>query len=281
MAEKSKSRKFFEKIVPWRMWFQTAFLLVWLDPMGMRMHSVCSPVFHCYACPLSTFACPIGVMAQFSAIQMIPFVAIGTVVAIGALFGAMVCGWMCPFGLMQDLAAKMKTPRWRIPAWMGHFRYVVLIGTVFAIPYFFGSSDPLFICSWCPAGGLEAALLRGIVPNMLKVTVVVLFVGAIFFTVRPWCRVLCPLGAMFGFLNRFSILSMKLDDYKCTSCKRCHSMCSYGHVPDKSPNSSQCIRCLECTKCGTQALEMGTVFDKGGGEKSDSGTDEDSKKAGE
>ena len=45
---------------------QAAFLLAWLGPFGLRLHYLCGPVFHCYACPLATFACPIGVLANFS-----------------------------------------------------------------------------------------------------------------------------------------------------------------------------------------------------------------------
>src|SRR5512138_1533217 len=74
-----------------RPWVQALFLLVWLDPLLLRMHNVCGPVFHCYSCPLATFACPIGVIANFSALHLIPFAAIGTLVVIGASVGTAVC----------------------------------------------------------------------------------------------------------------------------------------------------------------------------------------------
>ncbi|MEJ2648310.1 MAG: 4Fe-4S binding protein [Sedimentisphaerales bacterium] len=135
------------KIIGMRMWIQTAFLVVWLDPLGFRMHTICSPVFHCYACPLSTFACPIGVIAQFGALHMFPFVAIGMLVTVGVLFGTLVCGWVCPFGLLQDLAGNIPTKKFNLPKYAGHFRFVVLIVTVLAIPYFFGENHWLFIWS--------------------------------------------------------------------------------------------------------------------------------------
>jgi len=271
MVKKSKLQQFAAKLIPHRVWVQIAFLFVWLDPLAVRMHTVCSPVFHCYACPLATFACPIGVIAQFSALHMFPFIAVGLLMLVGILLGALICGWVCPFGLLQDLAAKIPTPRFKIPQWMGYFRYVVLFGAVLLIPWFFGSEHPLFICLICPAGGLEKAVpdmaAAGIAgnpipwPNAIKLTIIAVFLVAIFFTIRPWCRVLCPLGAIFGFFNRFSAFKMKLDDQACTNCGRCRTICKYSGTPDKDPNSDTCLRCLECTQCAPGALQSGTVFD--------------------
>jgi ferredoxin-type protein NapH len=253
------------------MWIQTTFLLVWLDPLGLRLHTMCSPVFHCYACPLATFACPIGIMAQFSAIHVIPFIAIGLLITVGILFGTLICGWVCPFGFLQDLFAKIPTPKIDLPKFTGYFRYVVLIGAVLLIPYFFGKDHPLFICSVCPAGAIEAAgpqmasqAMAGetiVWPNAIKITIVVLFFIAVFFIRRPWCRVLCPLGAIFSLFNRFSAFTLRFNPDKCTHCERCHKLCEYGIEPEKTPNDSRCIRCLECTKCSPDALALGSIFE--------------------
>lgn len=163
MAEQDKTGASTSRWLAWRMWIQAAFLLVWLDPLALRLHNLCGPVFHCYACPLATFACPIGVLANFSALHLFPFMAVGLLVAVGAVFGSMVCGWACPFGLLQDLAAKVPTPKLDLPRWTGHLRYVVLVGTVLAVPFLFGESHPLFVCNFCPAGAIEGA-----VPSMVQ-----------------------------------------------------------------------------------------------------------------
>jgi polyferredoxin len=115
MVNKSQLQQFILKLLPRRLWVQVAFLLVWLDPLAMRMHTMCSPVFHCYACPLATFACPIGVIAQFSALHMFPFIAIGLLFIVAGTLGSIICGWVCPFGLLQDLAAKVPIRRLKIP----------------------------------------------------------------------------------------------------------------------------------------------------------------------
>jgi polyferredoxin len=270
MVEKTKSKNLSVKLLGWRIWVQAAFLFVWLDPLGVRFHSMCSPVFHCYACPLSTFACPIGVIAQFSALHVFPFIAVGLLIAVGALFGSLICGWACPFGFLQDLATKVPTPKFDLPKFTGYFRYVVLIGAVLAVPYFFGEAHPLFVCRICPAGALEAAVPNMVTqaatgkeiiwPNALKLIILGLFLIAIFSIRRPWCRILCPLGAIFSLFNRVSAFFLRFNADKCTDCKRCHKLCEYGIEPEKTPNDLRCIRCLECTRCNPEALTLGSIF---------------------
>lgn len=272
MVKKTRLNNLASKLLGGRIWIQTAFLLVWLDPLGLRWHTMCSPVFHCYACPLATFACPIGVLAQFSALHVFPFMAIGLLVAFGAAFGTLICGWVCPFGFLQDLVAKVPTPKFDMPKFAGHFRYVMLIGTVLVIPYFFGEGHPLFVCRICPAGALEAAVPtmvsqavaseQVIWPNAAKLIILGLFLLAIFFMRRPWCRLLCPLGAIFSLFNRVSAFFVRFDANECTHCERCHQLCEYGIQPEKTPNDLNCIRCLECTKCSPEALSLGSIFEQ-------------------
>ena len=271
MVKKTRLNNLASKLLGGRIWVQAAFLLVWLDPLGLRWHTMCSPVFHCYACPLATFACPIGVIAQFSALHIFPFIAIGLLVAVGAVFGSLICGWVCPFGFLQDLVAKVPTPKFDLPKVTGHFRYVILIGTVLAVPYFFGEGHPLFVCRICPAGALEAAVpsmvsqaVAGeqvVWPNAAKLIILGLFLLAIFFMRRPWCRLLCPLGAIFSLFNRVSAFFLRFDANECTHCERCHQLCEYGIQPEKTPNDLSCVRCLECTKCSPQALTLGSIFE--------------------
>ena len=271
MVKKTKLGNLASKLVPWRTWIQASFLLAWLDPAGLRLHTMCSPVFHCYACPLSTFACPIGILAQFSALHFFPLIAVGLLVVVGALFGSLVCGWACPFGFLQDLAAKVPTPKFDLPRIAGHFRYVMLIGTVLLIPYFFGEEHPLFVCRICPAGALEAAVPNMIEqaiagkevvwPNAVKLIILASFLVAIFFIRRPWCRLLCPLGAIFTLFNRFSAFFLRFDSEECTHCERCHKLCKFGIEPEKAPNDLRCVRCLECTRCSPEAMTLGSIFE--------------------
>jgi polyferredoxin len=269
---KNKLNAFFAKIVPHRLWVQLSFLLAWLDPFGWRLHYFCAPVFHCHSCPLALFACPIGVIANFTALHLFPFIAVGVIVIVGIFLGSIICGWVCPFGLLQDLAAKIPTRKFDLPKWTGAFRYVVLIGAVLAIPFFFGSKHPLFICSFCPAGAIEAGAPNMVSqatsgqtviwPNALKLSVLGLLLIAVFFVNRPWCRLLCPLGAIFGLFNRISAFFLGFNPDKCTDCQLCKKLCDYGVDPVKNPSDSRCIRCFECTRCSPGALFVGSIFSR-------------------
>jgi len=156
---KNKSRKP-AKFARWRVWVQLGFLLVWLLPLS-QLRMVCGPVFHCYACPWSSCLCPVGLLAQFSALHTMSFEVLGTLATLGAVFGAFICGWACPFGFLQDMIAKVPTPKFALPLWMGSLRYGVLLAFVFVIPFLWGKGSPMFFCNLCPAGAIEGA-----VPNM-------------------------------------------------------------------------------------------------------------------
>ncbi len=251
------------RIARFRPWVQTAFLGVWLAPLGRWLHAVPGCVFHCYACPLSSLACPVGVVAQFTALHIFPLLAVGILVAVGALVASLVCGWACPFGFLQDLFARIPTPKFSIPNWMSHGRYLVLVGMVVAVPYLWGESHRLFICQACPAGALESGgrglpgmvrqgLTGGIVNWMgwEKLAVLSALVVAMLFTYRPWCKVACPLGGFLALFNRISVFHLRFEREDCTECNLCRSRCSMGVQVERKVNDSRCIRCMECTTCG-------------------------------
>lgn len=267
---KKKPTRFLPRLAGRRMWVQAAFLLAWLDPLMLRMHGICSPVFHCHSCPLALFACPIGVLANFSAIHVFPFIALGVLAATGALLGAFICGWICPFGFLQDLVGKIPVRKFTLPAWVGHFRYIVLIGLVVAVPYWLGKDSPYFFCSLCPAGALEGAMpeiakkaMAGEAykwPSPLKLWILGTLLVSMLFVWRPWCTLLCPLGAFYSLCNAFSIFYVRVDQKKCNECNVCKSQCGFGAGPVQRASDLRCIGCLDCTTCG--AVGISSVFER-------------------
>jgi ferredoxin len=260
------------KLVRLRPWVQAGFLTVWLAPLSRWVGGVPGCVFHCYSCPLSSFACPVGSMANYAALfpvcWEVPFLLLGILLAVAAISGSLACGWACPFGFLQDGLAKIPTPKLRLPGWVGHFRYVVLVGLVLALPMILGSKgvpydeQAVSICRLCPAGALEAGVPYSVQSMMagggwimsgFKTGILALFIGAALFIHRPWCRIICPLGGLLALFNRFSLFHLRFNARECIECNLCRSRCSMGVKVDQAVNVTGCIRCLECAKCG--ALE--------------------------
>jgi polyferredoxin len=265
---KGKSVPLTARLARRRVWVQAALLAVWLDPLAIRLHTLCGPVFHCHSCPLATLACPIGVLANFAAIHVIPFIALGTLAATGAIFGAFICGWVCPFGLVQDLIGRVPLRKYELPGWMGHCRYAVLVVLVLAIPYWFGEGNALFFCRLCPAGAMEAAIpftagqaMAGketLWPSAAKTIIFLLILAAMLFTWRPWCALLCPLGGIYGLFNRFSLFFLRFNPQECNDCDACRSLCRRRGPSERRSGDLRCIRCLDCTRCS--AVTLASVF---------------------
>lgn len=253
---KGKSGSVISTLARWRWAVQTVLLVVWVIPL--RLFTVCSPVFHCHACPWAMFACPIGVLANFSYLHTFPFVAIGTLVVYGAVFGSFICGWVCPFGFLQDLLGKIPAPKFELPGWMGYFRYVVLLVLVLAIPSLYGHEHPLFFCLVCPAGGLEAGLATGRSPGTIKIVILAVLLVGVLFVRRPWCTLFCPLGAIYGLFNRVSIFFLRFQPTLCNDCDRCRELCRCGSLADRRAGDQHCIRCLDCAQC--DAINVGCVL---------------------
>ena len=257
------------KVSRLRPWVQAGFLGVWLAPLGRWLHGIPGCVFHCYSCPLSSFACPVGVMANYAALLPVagevPYLLIGALLLVGAAGGSIVCGWACPFGFLQDLLGKITARKIAPPSWTGCIRYLVLVGLVLLLPAILGCKgipyerQVVSICRLCPAGALEAgvpfsvqSLLagNGWIMSGLKTGILLSFLAAALFIQRPWCRMLCPLGGLLALFNRFSLFHLRYNPQACTECNLCRSRCPMGVKVDQKVNVSGCIRCLECATCG-------------------------------
>jgi polyferredoxin len=260
------------KLSRWRPWVQTGFLGLWLAPVGAWLHGIPGCVFHCYSCPWSSFACPVGVLANYAAlfpvVGELPYLLIGLLLLVGAVGGSLVCGWACPFGFLQDLLGKLSARKINLPAWTGHLRYGVLVGLVLLLPMTLGyrgvpfENQIISICRLCPAGALEAGLPYslqslangdGWIMSWGKTLILLAFLLSAIFVHRVWCRVFCPLGGLLALFNRFSLFHLRFNAKACTECNLCRSRCSMGVKVDEKVNVTGCIRCLECTTCGALA----------------------------
>ena len=77
----------------------------------------CVPGLNCYSCPGALGACPIGALQAVltERHRRFPFFVLGYLAAVGLLAGRFICGWLCLFGLLQELLYKVPTPKLTVP----------------------------------------------------------------------------------------------------------------------------------------------------------------------
>ena len=240
--------------------------------------AVCVPVLNCYSCPGALGACPIGSLQAVlgGSSRRFPFYVLGLLMLFGVALGRLICGLLCPFGLVQDLLFKIPAPKLRVPKkidkplrWL---KYAVLLVLVVLLPAFAvtdtGVAPPYFCKYLCPAGTLEGGVplllanpsLRSLMGALFswKALVLVVILAACVFIPRAFCRYLCPLGAFYSLFNRFSFYQIKLDKSKCTGCKKCEHACPMAVEVTKGCGGPECIRCGKCRDaCPAGAITSG------------------------
>ncbi|MCG2729723.1 MAG: 4Fe-4S binding protein, partial [Acetobacterium sp.] len=91
-----------------------------------------------------------------------------------------------------------------------------------------------------------------------KISLLAVTIISSIFIYRPFCKFICPLGAMYSVFNKFSFYQMNVDKIKCNGCKECERSCKMNVEITKSINSLECIRCGECKKvCKQGAINSG------------------------
>lgn len=223
--------------------------------------TVCVPGLNCYSCPAASGACPIG---SFQAVVgsskfNFSYYVTGTLTLLGVLLGRFVCGFLCPFGWLQELLHKIpgkKLSTKRLKA-LTYIKYVVLLFAVVLLPVLvvndLGMGDPFFCKYVCPQGVLEGAIplaianagIRSALGHLftwkLAVLIAVVVLSVLFY--RPFCKWICPLGAFYALMNKVSLLGIRVDACKCVSCGKCSKVCQMDVDVVRAPNHAECIRC--------------------------------------
>ncbi|MDE6907309.1 MAG: 4Fe-4S binding protein [Lachnospiraceae bacterium] len=240
-----------------------------------KLKNLCVPGLNCYSCPGAAGTCPIGAMQAVIGNWNFKFAfyAAGFLVFVGALMGRFVCGWLCPFGLIQDLLYKIPFPR-KLRTFKGDrllrkLKYVVLLFFVILLPMFLvdvlGQGAPYFCKLICPVGTLEGGIplvllnksMHGAL-GWLYAWKNVLLLFTVFLSIliyRPFCKYICPLGAVYSVFNPISVFRYRIDREKCVGCGACAKVCKMQANPAENPNHPECIRCGQCKKaCPKQCI---------------------------
>ena len=237
-----------------------------------KLKGICAPGLGCYSCPAASAACPLGALqnALTAANKSIPYYMVGIILLYALLFGRWICGYLCPFGLIQDLIYKFKTPKIkknRFTKILSKLKYVILAVFVIILPLMYTFREfvlPAFCKYICPAGTLEGAvglLMHPENENMFsmlgplftwKFFLLVLFILGAVFIYRFFCRFFCPLGLIYGLFNKISFVGISVDNNKCTECGRCYSACK---MDISKVGDVECIQCGDCIPaCPTNAI---------------------------
>jgi ferredoxin-type protein NapH len=233
----------------------------------------CIPGLHCYSCPSSVLACPVGSLQNILSSEgflggiatarpdaLIIFGVLGFLLTLGFLAGRFACGWICPFGLIQELLHKIPSPKITVPASWRDAKYAVLLIFVILLPLILrtvpgAGGDPWFCKTVCPSGTLTAGIplvlhdggetyQTGFLFTWKMALLVLILIWSVT-SRRPFCRVLCPLGAIWGLTGKLSLFRMRVDS-TCIECGKCRSVCPVDIAIYKEPNSAECIRCGKC-----------------------------------
>jgi polyferredoxin len=246
------------------------------------LKAVCHPGLNCYSCPGALLSCPVGAVQNFlgsirfytpGTIPQVGAIVFGYLGFIGTIVGRLPCGWLCPFGYIQDLIHK--TPSRKLSLWepLRYVKYAMLLVLVIILPLTLvdaatGLSHPWFCKLVCPAGTLEGALPLVILKPSLwatlsfffwnKLTILIIIIILAIFISRPFCRMLCPLGAFYSLFSRMTLVQLEFIEGNCVECGSCARKCPMGVKPQEQADSQECIMCLKCLDaCQFRALQFG------------------------
>jgi MauM/NapG family ferredoxin protein len=198
-------------------------------------------------------------------------------VLLTVVFGRAFCGWICPVGTLHHFASWMtralrKGAPQHVNRWRPHFRLKYLLLVALAVVALAGSLqtgllDPLSLAARSFGSGLVPAMsstapLGGFRVRLFTVawltgTIFLVLLAANRWIVRWWCRALCPLGALLGWIARSSIYRIEIDPDACTHCNRCARDCQGADEPFAAHRVAECHVCLNCiAECPEGAIRF-------------------------
>ena len=192
------------------------------------------------------------------------YLLIGIPILTSLFLGRLFCGWVCPMGAAQHFVYRKELLKkgqkidlnWRnhrLLRYLKYLKYLILIILIVAVLI---TQDAVFedIDPFKALFNLNFTLLT---PTLILIVlmIIALFIGF------PFCKYLCPLGALLSLFARISLFKVKIGE-KCTNCKACHTMyCDYGAIVPGEPSPHvdrfECVSCGECiSRCPHGAIDF-------------------------
>ncbi len=159
------------------------------------------------------------------------------------LWGRVLCGFLCPFGALQDVLERLVPRRFRrkIPqrihdraiyvkyAILGLIVVLAVVASEISVFQYFEPFGTVFFLS-------PSIVLWGIAIAILVASAVV---------PRFYCRYICPLGAALGLASLLAPFRIKRVD-ACANCKTCERSCPTGAIRGPDIDFKECVRCDIC-----------------------------------
>lgn len=159
------------------------------------------------------------------------------------LLGNFYCGWGCPFGTLQEGLRKIGrglfgidlNPPPAVHRYLSLLRYIALPAGLFAL------------WGWLDSRSFFLGMLSGVETAAAGGVALAMVLGLSLFMDRPFCKYLCPFGAMYGLLNLLRLVAVKRGD-ACVDCGKCTRSCPMGIQVAKvrTVRDPRCINCGEC-----------------------------------
>lgn len=188
-------------------------------------------------------------------------VLMGGVFLLALLFGPVFCGWICPFGTVQELVGRVGKKLFgrkynrlipkRIDSLARYLRYLVLAWVI----YMTAATGTLVFAEYDPYFTLFNLWSDEVVLSGIVILAVILLASLL--VERPFCKYACPYGAVLGLTNLFRVFGIRRSAPTCINCKACDRSCPMNIQVSTAGNvrDHQCISCLKCTSEATCPVE--------------------------
>lgn len=247
-----------QPLAPWRQILDLALLgaalglAAWIAlkrrsrPLAVALTAACLAYFGFFR---EGCICPIGsiqnvAVALVDPAAAVPYFVIGIFMLplVAALFfGRVFCGGVCALGAIQELVLlkPLQVPR-RLDQALGSLKWIYLVAAV-TLAVLPAASRDFIICRFDPfvgffrfSGPAHMLLLGG------GFLLLGMFVG------RPYCRYLCPYGALLSLTSRLAWRSVSITPDRELDCGLCDQACPYGAIEKMRAVRTTCLACSRC-----------------------------------
>lgn len=249
-----------------------------------------------------------GWMGWLAKIQFLPALfALNVGIVVGLilltlLFGRVYCSVICPLGIFQDVVARINRKRnkygyspvfkWLRYGVLGLFilafitgvgsvvallepysAYGRMVSNLFAPLYLWGNNLLAYFAERADSYAFYQAevWVKGFGTLAVAFVTLIILVALAWRSGRTYCNTICPVGTVLGFLSKFSLYKVRIDNEKCNGCGLCARNCKASCIDSKTHtiDYTRCVSCFNCIdKCHQKAILYGRG-DKKGAEVSD------------